>query len=206
MTKALVATFGFDIDFVVRRMGSERYDEIILLALTTGEGFDRVKRSYHLLATLCGSMGVECELDPIDPRNPVRAIYSTLELVAKRNTQVDLFLTGGPRALVVSSLIAALMLPRQLIERINIMVEGEAFEYKLQIHADLLRSLIALDDRSRAILLTLSQGSMRLSELSSSTGIPKTSILRRLEDLIGLGLVCRQDGYFRLCEDISRIL
>lgn len=206
MTKALVATFGFDIDFVVRRMGSEKYDEIILLALKTSEGFDRVEKSYHLLAAMCGSMRIECKLSPIGPRNPVKDIYSTLELVAKRNVHVDLFLTGGPRVLVVSSLIAVLMLPNQLIKRISIIVEGEAFEYRLQMRADLLRNLIALDDRSRAILLTLSQGSMRLSELYSLTKIPKTSMLRRLSDLIDLGIVCKQGGNFRLCDETDEIL
>lgn len=206
MAKALVATFGFDIDFVVRRMGSERYDEIILLALRTGEGFDRVEKSYHLLAHICGYIRVDCKLDPVGPLNLVRAIYSTLRLATMRNDLVDLFLTGGPRALVVSALIAAMMLPDHLGKKINVIVEGEAFEYKLQVGVEMLKKLISLDNRDRAIVMALSQRSMTLSELVSATEIPRTSVFNRLNDLVSEGIVCRRDGRFALCDEVTRVI
>lgn len=206
--KALVATFGFDIDFVMRQIASSKYKDVTLLALKTGQGYDRVEKAFHLLAVTCGSMQINCNLDPIDPSNLIRSIYSTLERIASRNDveQVDLFLTGGPRALVVSSLISALLLPLDLGKKVNVVVEGEAFEYRLEVQASLLKSLINLDERNVSIVMALSQRPMNLNELSDSTGIPKTSVFRRVNDLIDLNILCKQDTQFTLCDKIKRIL
>ncbi len=204
--KVLVATFGFDIDFVMKRLAESRYDKVILLALKTDYGFDRVEKSYHLLAVACKAMNIECILEPIDLKNLIKVIYSMLEHVAETSKFIDLLLTGGPRVLVISSLIAALMLPNELIKKINIIVEGETFDCKLLTPVHLLRNLITLDDKDRRIVFALSQGKMRLSEISEKTEIPKTTMHRRIHNLVKDKIVCEEGEYFILCDETLKIL
>jgi len=76
--RTLVATFGFDMDFVLRRISGRKYDRIILLSLKTPEGQKRVEKAYTTLKTVCISMGVDCTLEWLTDKGLVRTIYSIL--------------------------------------------------------------------------------------------------------------------------------
>jgi len=59
--RTLVATFGFDIDFVLRRLASGRFNRVVLLALyTSEEAYRRVEKAYHTLSIVCKSMNTVC--------------------------------------------------------------------------------------------------------------------------------------------------
>jgi CRISPR-associated protein Csa3 len=204
----LVASFGFDIDFVVRRLGVKKYSEIVLLAIRT-EGFSRVEKSYYALAHICATAKIGCKLVPLQLSGLIRSIYSILleKLNMSSDTQIDLYLTGGPRVLVISSLLASLLLPDVLAERVSIVVEGEGFDYSWSTKTDRLIALLHLDRRSREVLMTVATlGKATLSEVSSKTNIPKATAYRRLKELEERKIICQQGELYELCEDFKYIL
>lgn len=204
----LVASFGFDIDFVVRRLSVKKYSEIVLLAVRT-EGFSRIEKSYYALAHICATAGIECKLVPLQLSGLIRSIYSILleKLSRSSDTQIDLYLTGGPRMLVISSLLASLLLPNVLAERVSIVVEGEGFDYSWSTRADKLIALLHLDRRSREVLMAVATlGKATLSEVSNKTNIPKATAYRRLKELEEKKIICQRDELYELCEDFKYIL
>jgi CRISPR-associated protein Csa3 len=204
--KTLVATFGFDIDFVLRRISGRKYDKIILLSLKTPEGEKRVEKAYTTLKTVCISMGVDCALEWLTENGLVRTIYSILSREAGE-ASVELYLTGGPRILVVSALTAALMLSSRHAEKINIVVEGEAFEKTWEAPLKTLKKLVALDEKSREVVMhTAVLRRTSLAELSRKLGLPKPTVLRRLRELVDKGVVCKMGDEYLLCPQVDQLL
>jgi len=204
--KTLVATFGFDIDFVLRRISGREYGKIILLSLKTPEGEKRVEKAYTTLKTVCISMGVDCALEWLEKNGFVRTIYSILSREAGE-ASVELYLTGGPRVLVVSALTAALMLSDRHAEKINIVVEGEAFEKTWEAPLKTLKKLVALDEKSREVVMhTAVLRRTSLAELSRKLGLPKPTVLRRLRELVDKGVVCKIGDEYLPCPQVDQLL
>ncbi|MEZ0394291.1 MAG: CRISPR-associated CARF protein Csa3 [Desulfurococcaceae archaeon] len=204
--RTLVATFGFDIDFVIRRLSSGNYSGAILLSLRTEEGRSRVEKAFSSVRQYCVALRKECELAWLEPQGLLRSVYSVLSDAASKG-EVDLYLTGGPRALVVSALLAALMLDGERIGRVRVVVEGEAFDYSWEASASVLRNMLELDHRSRRLLMTLAaQGRATLAEVSRATGLPRATAFRRLKELADAGLVCSGDGEYFLCPEAQKVL
>lgn len=202
-TKTLVATFGFDVDFVLRRIASGSYRKVVLFSLKTKEGEDRVNKAFYALKQVCISLGLECTLDPVEPKGLIRAIYSRLREII-REKEADLYLTGGPRALVISTLLAALMLPDEDVDKLNVVIEGESFDYSWRVRAKVLRDLINLDRRNKKIVLTLAtMHALGLAEISKLSDLPKPTALRRLRDLIKSRIVCEHNEKYSLCPEVQ---
>ena len=204
--RTLVATFGFDMDFVLRRISGRKYDRIILLSLKTPEGQKRVEKAYTTLKTVCISMGVDCTLEWLTDKGLVRTIYSILSEETSK-ADVELYLTGGPRILVISALTAALTLSNKQAGKINIVVEGEAFEKTWEAPLKTLKKLVALDEKSREILMhTAVLGRASLAELARRLGLPKPTVLRRLRELMNEEVVCKVGDEYLLCSWIDQLL
>jgi len=204
--RTLVATFGFDMDFVLRRISGRKYDRIILLSLKTPEGQKRVEKAYTTLKTVCISMGVDCTLEWLTDKGLVRTIYSILSEETGK-ADVELYLTGGPRILVISALTAALTLSNKQAGKINIVVEGEAFEKTWEAPLKTLKKLVALDEKSREILMhTAVLGRASLAELARRLGLPKPTVLRRLRELMNEEVVCKVGDEYLLCSWIDQLL
>ncbi|MEM1831016.1 MAG: CRISPR-associated CARF protein Csa3 [Desulfurococcaceae archaeon] len=210
--KTLVATFGFDIDFVLRRLASREYGSVVLLALKTSEeAYRKVEKAYSTLKIVCESLRISCSLNDLEPEVIARSIPSILKNIAEKSERVELFLTGGPRILVVTTLLSALLLPKYLAEKINIIVEGEGFECENTINLSKYQELARLDERDMRILLELqARGPQRLGELEKHTEIPRSTLFRRLEELTAKKLVRKENDKYlaeevikTVCADIS---
>jgi len=57
--RVLIASFEFDVDFVLRWLASQRFDRVLLVALKTHEGFERVRKAYSALSIVCSSLKIE---------------------------------------------------------------------------------------------------------------------------------------------------
>ncbi|MEM4562204.1 MAG: CRISPR-associated CARF protein Csa3 [Desulfurococcaceae archaeon] len=209
--KALVATFGFDIDFVLRKLASRDYETVLLLSLKTSEEAQRkVEKAYSTLKIVCESLKVTCEHRPLEPGGIARSVLSLLKEITEKSSSVELFLTGGPRILVATTLLSALLLPKHLAEKINVVIEGEGFECETTINLSKYQELVKLDDRDMRILLELqARGSQRLGELERYTEIPRSTLFRRLEELTTKKLVKKEDDRYvaeefikTFCEDV----
>ncbi|MEM0470453.1 MAG: CRISPR-associated CARF protein Csa3 [Desulfurococcaceae archaeon] len=210
--KTLVATFGFDIDFVLRRLASKDYGSVVLLALRTSEDAQRkVEKAYSTLKIVCESLRITCELRSLDPEEIPRSILSLLKEVAEKSSRIELFLTGGPRMLIVTTLLSALLLPKYLAEKISIAIEGEGFECETTINLSKYQELARLDDRDMRILLELqARGPQRLGELEKYAEIPRSTLFRRLEELTEKRLVKKENDKYvaeevikTVCTDVS---
>jgi len=191
--KCLVASFGFDIDFVLRRLTIGKYNRVVLVALKTSEGFERVKKAYSTLSLVCNSLRIECILEPISPSTLFRSVYSILQYEASRASELEIYLTSGPRILVTTLLLSALMLPKDYAMKIKTIVEGEGFDCTVNIDVYKLLERLCLDERDKAIISVIEGRKLTLSEIVKETGIPKSTVHRRLEELITRGLVVKTE-------------
>lgn len=197
--KTLVASFGFDIDFITYRISAVKPDRVVLLALyTSREAYSRVEKSYHLISVMCNSIKIDCGLENIDPSNAGRAVLSILEREVRNADEVEVFLTGGPRILVVTLLVAALLLPDELASKIKVVAEGEGFNCRLELDVKSLIDRMRIDARSKEILNKIELiGNATFGEISREVpGIPRSTMYRRLNELLKTGLVEKTDGYY----------
>jgi CRISPR-associated protein Csa3 len=189
-TKTLMASFGFDVDFVLRRLASSQdYNRVILLAIQT-DGFERVKKAYSTLSLVCTSLKRECILEPIKPREDIiRSVFSILSREVEKS-YVDVYLTGGPRILVIALLLSTFMLPQELASKVKVIAEGEGFDCYMEFNVALIQEVLKLDSRDKSILqMLMMYGPLTLSELAERTNLPKSTTYRRLEELMDKKLV-----------------
>jgi CRISPR-associated protein Csa3 len=191
LKRAIIASFGFDVDFVLRRLASSRYDRVVLLSLKTPDGFERVKKAYSTLSIICNSLKIECILEPISPSLLLKSVYSILLHETRSNDEVELYLTGGPRMLIAALLISATMLPVTEARKTRVIVEGEGFECTLTVELSILLEILRLDERDKSIVKTLESEEQTLAEVSRKTGLPKATLYRRLGELIAKGVVLK---------------
>jgi CRISPR-associated protein Csa3 len=209
----LIATLGFDADFTLRRLMRGAPGRVVLLALKVDEGsWARVDLAFKLIQAFCSYRRIDCILETISIDRPVMEVYSILkrELEGVKE-RLELFLTGGPRIMVVSTLLAALLLPPEYSRKVKAVVEGEAFTASLEVDIGTLQKLLTLDHIERRILLTLLEHQQGLTapRIAMISKTPRTSTYRKLHSLENLGLVEKADGKYKLVEmlrDLMRIL
>jgi len=208
--EALIATLGFDADFVLRRLMKGAPGRVVLLALKVDEAsWARVESAFRLVQAFCSYRRVDCVLEPIGVDRIVAAVYSVLRRELERGCELlELFLTGGPRIMVVSALLAALLLPREHSVKVKAVVEGEAFEASLEVDVDVLQKLFTLGYGERRILITLYnhwQG-LTASRVAALSGTPRTSTYRKLNTLKSLGLVEEANGRYKLTDKLRNLM
>jgi len=197
--KTLVASFGFDIDFITYRISAVKPDRVVLLALyTSREAYSKVEKSYHLISVICKSTKIDCELESIEPSNATRAVLSILEREVKNAGNVEVFLSGGPRILVITLLVASLLLPDELASKIRVVAEGEGFNCRLELDVKSLIERMRIDARSKEILnkIELIDNATFMEISRRAPDIPRSTMYRRLDELLKRGLVEKVNGYY----------
>jgi len=192
--KTLIASFGFDVDFVLRRLASGRYNRVVLVSLRVSDGFERVKKAYSTLSVVCTSLKVDCILEPVSPTTLFKSARSILLYEVERASEVEIYLTGGPRILVTALLLSTLTLPEDHVLKTHVVVEGEGFECTAHVDVKTLLRRLALDERDKSIVSALEEEKLTLGEVSKRTGIPKSTLHRRLEELIEKDLVLKTEA------------
>ncbi len=197
----LLATLGFGIDFVVRRLRDihaegERVSKILAVGLWTDEAtWARIDQAYSILRSYLQSLGIDSELLRIDlgkaslVREAVKAIAKALA-VAGREEIVELYLTGGPRILLAAFYTAALLSP-EWSDRLRVVVYGEGFQASLRVSLGVLRGLIELDQASLKILRVVKEKGGSISTLLAETGLPRSTLYKKLGELEKRGLVVK---------------
>ncbi|MCC6035267.1 MAG: helix-turn-helix domain-containing protein [Desulfurococcaceae archaeon] len=191
--RTLIASFGFDIDFVLRRLASGKYSRVVLVSLKTRDGFERVKKAYSTLSLVCTSLKVDCTLEPVTPNMIPRSVQSLLLNEAEKSDELEVYLTGGPRILVTALLLSVLMLSKDHAQKTQVFIEGEGFDCTMKINVNNLIERLSLDERDKIIINTLEGEKLTLGEIARKTGMPKSTVHRRLEDLIEKGLIARTE-------------
>ena len=213
----LVASVGFTTDFIVRRLSRGGVRRVVAVGLRVEEdprSWERVEKSFQVLDSFLRTMGIEGELVPVASGGSLLRELTELLLAELRGSAcggdcvVEVFLTGGPRILVVSLALATLLLPDEALRRVVISVYGEQFDAELVIRPWYVAVLRGLDAVERKILEALVRlgGSARPSELLVELGIARSTLYKKLARLRRLGLVHSQDGRIVVSRDVESIL
>ncbi len=214
MARILVATLGFSMDFILKRIYDREMpnvDEAVILALWTDEGsWGRIKDAYNLLQMTLDKTGVKSSLHKIPYSNRIIGdLREKLREIALRNPEasIELFLTGGPRILVVALLLAAISLSEDIVERITVTVYGENFPGTLNVRLHQILVLGRLDGKSEQILHAIAEGVTDNARLMKEVGMPKSSFYLKLAELEELGLIRREGrGRVGLQEGVDNII
>lgn len=205
----VLATLGFDTDFMNRRLAREpRPDKVVLLGLKVDEeSWRRVEKAFNIISYYCSTLKVQCSLEEISPDTMVREVVGVIERESREGcSDVELFLTGGPRALVIASAIAMLFASTEA--ELKIVVEGETFDVTLEVPARSLKRILSLSELERRILLEAREP-VTPPELARRLQISKATAYRKLRALAEIKLVERADGgeeRYIAAEETRRVL
>jgi len=198
--KTLVASLGFDVDFIMRRISAERFDRIVCVALKTDEdSWKRVEKAYNLIKYFAKTLNIDVVLEPVKPSHIVNQVYRILYKVVDESEATEVYGTGGPRIIVVALLIASLLLPRNVRHRVKFLVEGEAFEASLTFNpADLVDYLTLAPEAQSIISYLLSvDAPVRAMDVVRGTGLPKSTVYKYVKRLIERGFI-EEDEHKRI--------
>ncbi|MDW8082667.1 MAG: hypothetical protein RMI56_02595 [Sulfolobales archaeon] len=190
----VIATLGFDVDFILRRLSrSPQVSKLVCVGLklkSDERSWVRVEQAFKLIDFYCRTSQLNCRLEPVSSEATAREVRSIIERELREECEtVELYLTGGPRIAIVSTLLASLTLPDDLVDRVTAVVEGEAFEARIEIPTGTLRRILHLSDLDRRILVEASKSPVKPSELSRTLGVHKPAVYRRSEALAAMGLL-----------------
>ncbi len=212
----MLATLGFTVDFIIRRIADlehdERLEDIVLVGLDTGDGtWKRVEQTYNLVSHYLTSIGIRGELKRLrlapglvsDIKDEiVNALGKT-----GSNGILELFLTGGPRMLIVAVMLAAYTLDDDESSRVRIVSYGEGFPGSIQAWLLHIKALNRLDVESRMILKNIRDGVSTVKKLLEVMDIPRSTLYKKLDDLARLGLIEKTGaGAWRIQRDVENLI
>ncbi|GAB6148789.1 hypothetical protein [Stetteria hydrogenophila] len=214
MGRVLVASLGFTVDFVLRRvadLGRGGVSRLLGVALYTDEGaWRRVEASFALLKRYLEGVGVGAELHRVTVGGLVREARDALARaysLAGGDGVVEVFITGGPRILGAALAVAALTSSREVRDRLVLTAYGEGFEARLEVEVGRLARLLCLDEQSQAILRELAGlGEARAEELRLRLGLKRSTLYKKLKDLQEAGLAESAGGRWRLHPSLEPLL
>jgi len=194
----MVATLGFGIDFIVRRLAdlrSTHVTEIIVVGLYTDHStWQRIEQSYNILSAYLKSQNITSRLERIEvDKHLVRQAREIINKAIQDHpeTPLELYLTGGPRILLAAFYTAALTFPEEYVGKIRITVYGEGFPASLTVEIGKLLVLARLDEKTREILERIKEGYNSVGSLLAAVGLPRSTLYKKLEELEKLGLIVR---------------
>ena len=216
MPRVLVASLGFTVDFAVRRvadLGRGEVRHFIGVGLHSGDEdvWKRVEEAFKLLSHYLTSLGIPSELRVVRlGRSMVREARDALaraSSLAGPGGLVEVYLTGGPRILTATLVIAALTSTPEVRDKIVITAYGEGFKADFQVHVGLLAKLLSLDEASLGIVHTLARtGGLRAEDLRNTLGMKRSTLYKKLKELSGMGLLRSEAGIWRVHEDLEKVI
>ena len=209
MPSILIATLGFDADLVLRRLTRHsNYRAIKCLGLRVDEAsFKRVENAFSTVKFVAERLNIPAELRAFElGRGLVRGITAEIEKEAARDL-VELYLSGGPRLLIMATLIATLLVDPIFLENITIIVEGEGFEGVIKSRADWLKKLIGLSGEEIDIIkYTAGKDVVKPLNLVKDLKIPKATAYKKLRELASEGFLEEKNGEYVLKQSFLDIL
>ncbi len=196
MSKALVASFGFDEKFVVRailRHGVSAGDEVVLV---TGSPTDKTVKAYKYVESLVQNANASVRLVPLgdkvyDFTDMVRSLKNLLVDLSKRHETVTLIFSGGMRALVLGLYTAALLLPNDIKRKLVMELDTEDQGHLVRIPTELalLLNSVELGAKVDVLRVVVDNPGIEVQKVSAVLSKDETTIRRQLQALAKHGLV-----------------
>jgi CRISPR-associated protein Csa3 len=161
--------------------------------------FRRVENAFSTVKFVAERLNIPAELRAFElGRGLVRGITAEIEKEAARDL-VELYLSGGPRLLIMATLIATLLVDPIFLENITIIVEGEGFEGVIKSRADWLKKLIGLSGEEIDIIkYTAGKDVVKPLNLVKDLKIPKATAYKKLRELSSEGFLEEKNGEYVL--------
>lgn len=196
MTRALIASFGFDEKFVVRailRHGIGAGDEIILV---TGRPEEKAQKAYETVKQLADSADAKVSLKQLneaiyDFKQLIRETKKILLDAIERHAKVTLLLSGGMRVIVLGLYTALLLLPKQLREKVKVELDTED-TYRLVEIPDSILNLFEVPElgaKKDLLAVIVNEPGLTIEGLARRLNKDESTIRRQLQALLSLGLV-----------------
>ena len=209
MPLSIIAPIGFTMDFVLRRvlaLGKDNVAGVVLVSLDVGgeSSRRRVESTVKSLEAILSPQGVVVEHRSLRPGHDL--VARARDAIARARSlsptgEVELYLTRGPRMLVVALLLASLT-----GEPARVVVEDEALDVILQVETGIVRRLQCLDETSKRILVAVLRGAITPKEVQAATSLPRSTVYKKLRDLEEAGLIRKEGNVLRPHPDIAIIL
>lgn len=208
----LIAALGFDERHVIKsllRLGFKNVRGVYLIvpsSRTTKQSEDAIKRIREV-AELAGVSVVEVfDVDPLEFEESVTKIRKLLMNLCAGGDEITISLGGGMRALVIETLIAALLVPRELSRGIKIVSDLETGEGFIEVQASDLMMISGLKADELLILsYILKKKVIGPTEISRDLNIPKTTAWKILNKLSSKGLLIKHGREYKLSDAGNRI-
>ncbi len=197
MGRCIVASLGFDVDFILRRLRDGDVERLTCYSVKSDDqGWSRVAKAFSLVNHYCEAVRLRCRLEGVSLVSLISEVKSIIERELRDCESLELFLTGGPRISVVGGLVAALLLSADLMNRVNLVVEGENFAGALRFNVGVLARYMALDEASKSIVKAAVEPK-KILEIIKITELPRATVYRKVERLVEVKLleVVEKDMY-----------
>ncbi|MEM3404145.1 MAG: CRISPR-associated CARF protein Csa3 [Nitrososphaeria archaeon] len=195
----VVVTLGFDEKFALRavsRRGMRDEDEVVtLIPKPVDERSERVFQSFKTILEKAFHNPTVNRAD-IEVRDFSKGIIEIINAFSrKKNNRFLINLSGGLRALILETLLAASILKLDAIIEVEFEDSSNIVSFPLKwCH------LKEIDSKSLKILEVLDKESLKLSEIVQKCGTSKTTAWRKLRILCENGVLDLVEGNYELTE------
>jgi len=197
VNRAIVLTLGFDEKFAIRalmRASPLKDDEIVVIIPAIEDA--RCKKALDSLKNFCDITGVAIfdvkEVSVAEPEIAIATIYRTFSQKLRDGKRLYLNLSGGMRALILETLAAALAVARHMPD-VKVEVELENFSgiVGFALSYFMLSPPGSLDLNILTCIKKLEEicKHATLDAITSKIGIPRSTVYRRLLDLVDKGYI-----------------
>jgi len=196
LTRALIASFGFDEKFVVRailRHGIGANDEIVLV---TGRPEPRAEKAYETVKRLADSADARVYLKQLgdaiyDFKSLIRETKKILREAIEKHERVTLLLSGGMRVIVLGLYTALLLLPKSLRERVRVELDTEDVYRLVEIPRSIINifEVPELGAKKELLAVIAREPGLTIEELARRLNKDESTVRRQLQALLALGLV-----------------
>jgi CRISPR-associated protein Csa3 len=208
----LIAVLGFDERYVIRsllRLGFKNVDVIYLVVPSgriTKQTEEAIKRITEV-AKLANVSDVKVfEVDPLGFGSAVAKLRKLIMDLCSGGKDLVISLGGGMRVLIVETLVASLLVPKELSSHILIVVDLESGEGYIEVNISNILAISELKlDELQVLKYLLTKAPAGPTEISKILGIPKTTVWKILKKLHAKGLVTKQYREYKASDTGERL-
>ncbi|WEU40302.1 MAG: CRISPR-associated CARF protein Csa3 [Candidatus Odinarchaeum yellowstonii] len=194
-----VITLGFDEKFALRaiaRRGLKDGDRVwVILPQPVDERAERAfNHFYEILSRMFNNL--EIRNFKVEPRNLLQSLIQLCEILSlKRDEKYILILSGGFRALILETLLAATLL--KLDAEVDVEFEDSSSIISFPL---LMNKSIEIVESEKIILEKLKEQPSNLSNLVKATGLNKTTLWRIIKNLANRGYLKQDRNIYSLTD------
>ena len=197
--RLFLGTLGFHENFIARTLhtfAAGKSDGLLLITLhPVVKGVEIAMNNLYSLSLSLGIIKHDhIEVNPFNPLEGIGLIHDKLISIAERKgySEVIADLTGGPRIVVVSTLLALLLVSDKIPVRLIVQDETGGGGLLDLVLSPVLQALKGMGVKERILKLTVDRPGLRQEEIAEALGVSDKTAANYISQLVKLGLVARK--------------